>query len=324
MLKKTGLLRQVITEVSANSKIKLMSKSRDRTLDVTKDMLRCGRCSSIVHRKLLHHLTDEYATPDVPSDDDSNFVCRKCYKSTINTVTAICPRCLVEKPLDKSHFYKKVRGQGYMRICRICRERQLVQNRQRICGACWGVFKIDRFSDEEWNKERENLAFCLSCMNQPRRKKKEMPSPRLGERVCPRCQTSKNIDQFHVGLSRISPYCRPCTQDYNRVRYQRKARPRRISGTITRTVRNLYALETMFSPQELVDKWAKNETVEIPHVDIPGVATTSTSTPKPPAPASRSASQGLDHSRTNGSANKTAKRKGGSITIRLRRGGKTQ
>lgn len=185
--------------------------------------------------------------------------------------TRTCLRCGAIKPLDSAHFYRKVRGAGYMNICRPCRDLQLRQNNRRICWGCWRIYAADQFSAEQWLGREQEPAYCLRCEKR-RAKGKAIPAPRPGEKVCPRCLRPLPAREFYSLSGRPSAYCRPCTREYNRLQYRRRKRggggPEGSAAThAPRTLRILYNLQKK-SEQDLVDAWARGES-PLPAGDVP-------------------------------------------------------
>jgi len=209
----------------------------------------CASCNRPVPRLIAH----EY---------DGRVLCRLCHAASSGVEHRTCIVCLHEKPLDTSHFYRKVRGTGFMRMCRRCRDARLRRRGQRICGGCWHIHGLDGFSLEQWSKSFQHLALCINCDTAGRGKH----VPRMDERVCPRCNVSKSPKDFYQGQNRISPYCKMCTVEYNKERYhriRRSACPDDIDYT-PRTIKMLYALETQLGEQAFVDSIAAGC---IPEVD---------------------------------------------------------
>ena len=193
---------------------------------------------------------------------EGDLLCRVCYSGKTKVEHRVCNTCMKDFPLSTTYYYKKTRGDGYMRMCRYCRDARLRRRGQRICGGCWRIGGMESFTLDQWGKSFQDMALCYRCDAAGRGK----CIPKMNERICPRCNTSKLRSAFHQGENRISPYCKVCTTEYNRERYVRVLQcrnPDDIDRT-PRTLKFLYAMQSNFGEQELVDSWAEGV---VPKVD---------------------------------------------------------
>lgn len=216
-------------------------KHRPRTIP-------CDTCSSPIPPSLLR-------------DHDGKQLCRVCHTKATGVRHRVCNRCHVDKPLDSTHYYHKTRGIGFMLMCRLCRDTRLRARGQRICGGCWKVGGMESYTLDQWGKSFQELALCFRCDAAGRGKH----APKMDERICPRCNVSKHRSAYYSRENSTSPYCKVCTTEYNKERYRRIKtcqNPNDIDRT-PRTIKYLYAMQSRFGEQELVDAWASGSVPKI-------------------------------------------------------------
>lgn len=206
---------------------------------------RCSKCTAFMPPTPVYELAGDR-------------VCRVCHHASNPQPHRVCARCRVEKDLTPTYYYRKVRGGGHMKVCRSCRDTQLRRCNQRICRVCWQPLRGNSFTMKQWTSPQHDMAICIKCATDKRRK---VPFPKEGERLCPRCNLIKQHGLFYALGNRISSYCKSCLKEYNRERHRAGA----DSGEFTnRVLRTLWHLERNFTSQELVDLWAEGEIPEAP------------------------------------------------------------
>lgn len=240
-----------------------LKSRKHRTLKRLRPILTCPRCNLPIPENCGNDLGTEV-------------ICTACFNDARGYSEGVkktkrCARCLREKPLNATHYYRKVRGTGYMVVCRPCRDQQLRRQQRRICGTCWRIQTIFDFPEEQWLLPYQELAKCTDCKRNKRRKPL-IAKP--GEKTCPRCNTVKPVADYYTALSRQSSYCKECSLEYNKLRYSRamsdgpngnpaNANEHQSPSRISKSIETLYALGHQYNEQELVDIWASGKAPNI-------------------------------------------------------------